>query len=1078
MHLAIARGVELIASRFVENGAHAVDLATGRQVMLRRLRGCDRLDEQRWMDACDRLCRLWHQDMPPLLDYGFTHEGRFEAYGVPRHTKGPRTHEHVAIYAFVHETTMTGTGTRRQSVRVGMHLVTPAPLLPLIDVLEDSRAGFPASVYCEAEPGAGASTFLQMAAREARRRGYIPVSLAALDRWPDLMTLLNGRTWLLLADTTDSAHAARRHLLTLAVSSSRGHVLLQLGAARHAHADVALRLDPLPADVLVRNVHLHPARVGEDEIRQAAARSGGFPGRFLDYLRGRESESRAILRVAEARPAYGLDEQAETPDLEHPWSDLIASALRLRRQGRRAAAERELRQIAGAARRRQLAGAAAAAELELARLLAARGRASEARELLISCASASSTPEDLSLSAALALGAVHLEDGALEAAESAYRGCRVRDTERASAGLARTLYWQGRYEEAEQAAGAAREAAEPDARAAALAVLGAVALAQHNLPAAARAASQALSVAEAHGVATAAAAATQVLAAVHGRLGDAESVERYGRRALHSARVAGRAGLMVATRAANIDAGHRCGREPDRRSLERLLAAAERVPALPRAQLWAAASRAHPKAEVRADFEQRVREFVNATGARALLTDSAEPSGASLAGDVTALVAIREHAPTAREALQRIVDWVRERTAARAVLVCDCDGLTVARGGPADGIGAANRVLVTRATQPPWISTAGLEAAVLVRHADVVRGALACRWPLTRHVRAETVPLLTAAAAMIGPALAELAERLTEAAPDADGIIGRSATIERLRDLVGRAAPSPFPVVIEGESGVGKELVARAIHRASPRRLRACVAINCAALTEELLEAELFGHARGAFTGAHVERAGLFEQADGGTLFLDEIGELSARAQAKLLRALQDGEVRRLGENQVRRVDVRVIAASNRPLLQEADAGRFRKDLLFRLSVVRISVPPLRERREDIPLMAAQFWQSAAARAGSRAVLTSDAVARLAQYDWPGNVRELQNVVAALAVQVPRGRIDGRHVALVVDTPGAARAGVATEAATLDEARRGFERQFVFEALARCGGRQTAAARQLGLSRQGLAKLLKRLEIT
>src|SRR5690606_6389816 len=197
------------------------------------------------------------------------------------------------------------------------------------------------------------------------------------------------------------------------------------------------------------------------------------------------------------------------------------------------------------------------------------------------------------------------------------------------------------------------------------------------------------------------------------------------------------------------------------------------------------------------------------------------------------------------------------------------------------------------------------------------------------------------------------------------------------------------------------ELVAREVHRLGPRRGRAFCAINCAALTDELCEAELFGHARGAFTGAVGERAGLFEEADGGTLFLDEVGELSPRAQAKLLRAIQEGEVRRLGETRPRRVDVRIVAATNRPLADAVKAGAFRADLRYRLDVGQIDVPALRDRPEDIPPLARHFWRRALERVESRATLSPAALACLTRYHWPGNVRELQNVLAALAVHAP-----------------------------------------------------------------------------
>ncbi len=1076
MALAVARGVELIASRFLQGPDASIDLATGRPVMVRRLPPCEPPDERRWTDACARLSRLWHEDLPPLLDHGLTSDGRFEAYGVltTARSRSPRGN---AVYAFLQHERVPDRQGEGGAVRLGMRLAAPAALVPLIDILDDGRSGRPVDVVCTGEPGAGATTFLRMAAAEGRRRGYVPISVRALERCPEAWSVVRDRSWLLLSDVTDSARAAHRWLLRVSTVSARSHILVRVDRRACRWADVVLRLEPLDADVLAAGVHVYPARLDEEDIRLAAVRSGGLPGRFLTCLRGHERRAHAALRVAEARPAYGPDQRPQEAAVEHPWSDLIAGAVRLSSQGRRAAAERDLRQIAAAARRRHMSGPAAAADVELARLLTARGRTSEARDLLTAWAGAGGDGGALSVSAALALAGVHLEDGALEAAESIFRVCRSSDPSSAALGLARTLCWQARYEEAEHALAPARESGDPRVRAASLAALAMVALGRQDLPDAARAGTQALSDAEAHGDAATAVAAAELLVAVHGRVGDRESVDRYAQRALAAARSLRSASAMFAVRAAIMEAGERCGREMDRRRLDRLLRAAGHGPALLRARLWAVAARAHPHERSRVEFDERVRTFVRATGARALLPGSGEPAAAALARDVTALLTIHETAPTPGDALRRLVAWLRDRLDARAVLVCDAEGAALARCGPLDPIAAATRVLLTRVSQPPWNAPAGLEAAVVVRYADAVRGALACRWPLSRRVTWEAVPLMTAAASVVGPALAALAERAAVGATAAsDGMIGRSAAIQRLRDVVSRAAPSPFSVVIHGETGAGKELVARAIHQASPRRLRACVAINCAAVTDDLFETELFGHARGAFTGAHAERAGLFEQADGGTLFLDEVSELSPRAQAKLLRALQDGEVRRLGENHARRVDVRVIAASNRGLDEEVDAGRFRRDLLFRLAVVRIAVPPLRERRADIPLLAAHYWQSAAARAGSRAALTAAAVARLAQHDWPGNVRELQNVVAALAVQVPRGRVSAEQVSLLIGGPGAADR-MLEHSASLEDARRAFEREFVSAALARRGGSHSAAARDLGISRQGLSKLLRRLEI-
>jgi formate hydrogenlyase transcriptional activator len=240
-------------------------------------------------------------------------------------------------------------------------------------------------------------------------------------------------------------------------------------------------------------------------------------------------------------------------------------------------------------------------------------------------------------------------------------------------------------------------------------------------------------------------------------------------------------------------------------------------------------------------------------------------------------------------------------------------------------------------------------------------------------------------------------------------------------------------------------------------------------MAEDLVEAELFGHAQGAFTGAAAARAGLFEDADRGTLFLDEVAELSPRAQAKLLRVLQEAEVRRVGETAARRVDVRIVAASNRPLAAAVEARAFRADLSFRLDVLRITVPALRERPEDIPLLAAHFWREAAARAGTGASLSPEITGALADYRWPGNVRELQNVIAALAVAAPRrGRV--MRAALPARVAGGPAPPI-----TLHQARATLERDLVRRALARAGGRPGRAAAELGLSRQGLAKLMRRL---
>ena len=333
--------------------------------------------------------------------------------------------------------------------------------------------------------------------------------------------------------------------------------------------------------------------------------------------------------------------------------------------------------------------------------------------------------------------------------------------------------------------------------------------------------------------------------------------------------------------------------------------------------------------------------------------------------------------------------------------------------------------------------------------------------------------LLRVASVLCASAVNLVVDRQTNQSHEhSSGLVGSSRQIRELRATVTEQAACPFPILIEGETGSGKEVVARGLHRGGPRRNAAFCAVNCAALTDELFEAEVFGHARGAFTGAVTQRTGLFEAAHRGTLFLDEVGELSARAQAKLLRVVQDGEVRRVGETTTRHVDVRIITATNRVLASEVAAGRFRQDLLFRLAVVRLCVPPLRTRGEDIVLLAKHFWARALAQTGGHAALGTDTLAALASHDWPGNVRELENVMSALAVRAPkRGWVPASLL------PAELRAGGSECGTTLAQARQGFERVFVRAALRRAGGRPGLAANELGISRQGLAKLMTRLDL-
>jgi two-component system, NtrC family, response regulator len=325
--------------------------------------------------------------------------------------------------------------------------------------------------------------------------------------------------------------------------------------------------------------------------------------------------------------------------------------------------------------------------------------------------------------------------------------------------------------------------------------------------------------------------------------------------------------------------------------------------------------------------------------------------------------------------------------------------------------------------------------------------------------------------------LAEIEEAApARAAGEADdGIVGTSPAIRELLARVALVARRDVAVCIVGESGSGKELIARAVHRASSRRSRSFVAVNCAALPENLIESELFGSSRGAFTSADRDRPGLIESADGGTLFLDEIGEMPLPAQAKLLRFLQEGEFRRVGEAVNRTADVRIIAATNRELEEAVDEGSFREDLYYRIAGVDLRVPPLRERGRDSLLIAGELLAAERARhRGGPALFSPEVEAVIVSYGWPGNVRELQNTVrAAHALAGDARQIELEHL------PDRLRAVVVVRKphGSFFEEVAQYRRTLIERSLAHSGGNQNQAARLLGMSRQSLAYQIRELGI-
>jgi two-component system nitrogen regulation response regulator NtrX len=310
-------------------------------------------------------------------------------------------------------------------------------------------------------------------------------------------------------------------------------------------------------------------------------------------------------------------------------------------------------------------------------------------------------------------------------------------------------------------------------------------------------------------------------------------------------------------------------------------------------------------------------------------------------------------------------------------------------------------------------------------------------------------------------------------------IVGESPVMLALRQQIATAAPSNGRVLIHGENGSGKELVARAIHRLSTRTEHPFVEVNCAAIPEELIESELFGHEKGAFTGAVARRKGKFEAAHSGTLFLDEIGDMSLKTQAKVLRALEEQAFERVGGKDTIRVDARVIAASNKDLPDLIAQGRFREDLFYRLSVIPITVPPLRERKDDIPLLIDHFIRMVSAENGKREKTVSvEALAYFLSYDWPGNIRELRNMVERLVIMTPGDVVGPDDLPAPLRPKDTALAGDASRDRTLREAREAFERAYITSELRAQDWNMTRAAEKLGIERSHLYRKIRAYGIT
>lgn len=993
----------------------------------------------------------------------------------------------------------------------GILLMPDRRLAPLLELLESQQSGGPAALgVWIPTPWDGPHVVSQLA-RAARIGGRVPVDVRVL-RHARLQEL-QGRTLMVLAGA--DAESGWRRLLQASMAGSRPHIACFCGERVVPRVHTIGTTKPDAAALVASVIPASIASRHRRRIATAARRARGSAGRFAQVLFGgherhvsvaeRRRVPREAGRAAEEAAVQVLGSPQETRcpsvnDARRRWP-APGEVMRLRSQaaqvsallsaGRYDPGERLARQVMHALARRSEWADAVGVSLHLARALRRRGLSVRALGVVDLAREweADAGSLDTTLSLAILRADLLVDQGGLAAAsailELALAAAVSADHPSKTAcvvALARCLHWQGRDADAWQRLSLADAADDTGSSASTVrrwicqsAVATGCGRVADAVALAARARDQAAALGDEAVMAEALTRCAEVQLAV----GDPAQASSVVGQALPYARRAHAPVLALELRLIRAEAARRVGQ---RGAAARCVSRCRRL-----------ASR-----ELPALLRARVSLLED-------LLDAADPSAVAAArAESTGLAALRHFAPapvpscsatvTTADDLVALLQCCQVAQDDRAVLVAVCSRLRVGLG--AAGVGfllaesgqvalvssdgqrpdgsIAARVLAAQQLVLPDAGGGRPEAGVPVRVSGETVGVLAAVWTTgARWQAGDVAMLLSTGATAAAPALATLrSQRAADRRGRTSEWLGAGAAAADIRTAIERAASAPFPVLIDGESGVGKELVARLLHKLGPRRERPLATMNCAALPDELAESELFGHARGAFTGAAVERRGLFEDAHGGCLFLDEVGELSLRAQAKLLRAIQEGEVRRLGENTSRRVDVRLIAATNRVLHDEVAAGRFRLDLLYRLDVLRITIPPLRARREDIPILAEHIWRDAAGRVGSRAMLAPATLEALARHDWPGNVRELQNVLAALAVRVGK-----RGLVVPASLPPGLAVAVSPVPQRLDDARDSFDRAFITSALVRTGGRRTRAARELGVSRQGLAKLMARLAI-
>jgi DNA-binding NtrC family response regulator len=993
----------------------------------------------------------------------------------------------------------------------GISIVDRRGVAALAEAIAHARGPRPQVLGVWGVAGAGVRTAVLELARIARTNGFVPLSAMCPSR--DVRRLVRERSMFLIESS--GVQGGWRRLVDWTLRSARPHLVLFASAAAPSHVE-SVCLGPVSYEALVGAVV--PQDLSSSvrrRIERAAQQSSGVPGRFAELLFGHVGVERRMRRsvapsVAAEQPAIygssvGVDRESATATGSRIWiAPHEAEALRQRmdvavgqiERGRHVTGDRALRVTAAALARRHDWSHAARGLLALASSLLRRGRPEGARVVLRTAkayadqSDSAATAMDVAILSGVALNdsarfdeAESVLAAAIGAAQAAREPVRLAS---ATLALGHALFWGGRYQEAARTIASIDHSAMPAGLKVRAAIAGSrAAVGCRDLAGAVGLASEGLEAAERLGDGSLIALAACGAAFAHLSVGDPAAVERETALAIRMARTTHDPLRALRARLIAAENARRHGRHGAVPVLVRRIAkVAPTLPPTLRARCGLLVDLCAQSASVSTPVSEIVARHVAATGLKALALfgppSRTEPTGhgAEAVEDVLDILRLCQTMEEDRQALVQMCTRLRLRLHAASVAVFAPEPVApvlLASDGHRPESEMAARVIDCRQAIAPHRWRDGIEGGAPIQYGGETLGALVARWTIAVPPAPDRASIvLTMAATVAGPIVAAVRARRSAPSPHGpEELLGISQAMAEVRRAVERAAAAPFPVLVEGESGCGKELVARALHRRSPRRDRPFCTLNCAALPEDLVEAELFGHTRGAFTGAVAERLGVFEEAHTGTLLLDEIGELSLRAQAKILRTIQEGELRRVGENVARRVDVRIVAATNRDLRQEAAAGRFRLDLLYRLDVVRISMPPLRDRRDDIAVLADHVWREATMRVGSRATLSTATVAALSRYDWPGNVRELQNVLSALAVRSPR-RCPVSPAALPPIF------GTHVERATwrLDQARRTFEQQFVRAALVRTGGHRVRAAEELGLTRQGLTKLMTRLGIS